>query len=221
MGFGSKSRKQAQQAQVNALNEQTRIQRQYMNMINQYNSEYDTRNADIIDLNRRVGDRIEQFERGEDITKIYPLISNTLTQGADAVRKTMDFTQGLGTNAYDQQDDRYQQKLRSVGERQIASNLASAIVSGVLGERDRDTGLLMDTSNYLSADKRAGYGLVGQGFQMSSNIFNNATTRRQMEMQRSNMMMGNLMSFISGGLSGFGGLSSAMGWFRPSQTSGN
>lgn len=218
MGFGKKSRKEAKRQQEEAYRRQQRQADQYDAMTQAYRNNFDKRNEYIIGLNERSGQRIEQFDRGEDITRIYPLLANTLTQGANAVRNTMDYTSGLGTNAYAQQDERYLQKLKSVAGRDISKALATAMVQGTNAERDRDTNLLMETSQYLNADRMAGFGLANNSFNMANTMFGNATTKRQMEIQRSNAMMGNLMNIIGGGLSGFS-MAGGFGLFMPKSMS--
>lgn len=216
MGFGSKSRKQAQQRQQQAYNSQQQAIQQAQAQRDAYNADFDNRNADIIGIGQRSSRRLRDLERGVDIGSVYSTLSNTLNQGANAVKNTMNFTGGLGTNAFAQQDPRYQQKLRSVAERDISKGLGQALAQGALGERDRDTGLVLDTNQYLSNDKKYGLGLTGQTVGDFSNLFGNSTTIRQQEMQRAQQAwgtFGNILSIGTGLATGFGGLASTFGLF--------
>lgn len=219
MGFGSASRKKAQAQQNQAYQNQLSATQKAEADYQAYKSNFNTRNAGIIGLQQRSQGRLNRLEKGDDIGSIYNVLGNTLTEGADAVKQTMGFTQGLGTNALAQQDPRFNKKLESVAGRQIASQMGRSLVQGVLGERDRDTGLVMDTSNYLSNDERYGLGLNQQNISNYSSLFGNASQIRQMEMQRAQMawsQFGNILSMGSGLMSGLGSLGVGFGKSRPS-----
>ena len=214
MGVGGNARKQAQANQNQAYQNQLLATQKAEADAQAYKANFNTRNAGIIGLQQRSQGRLNRLEKGDDIGSIYNVLGNTLTEGADAVKQTMGYTQGLGTNALAQQDSRYNQKLQSVAQRQIASQMGRSLVGGVLGERDRDTGIVMDTSNYLSGDERYGLGMNQQNVSNYGSLFGNASTIRQMEMQRAQMawsQMQGILSGASGLMSGLGGLGVGFG----------
>jgi hypothetical protein len=204
MGFGNKSRKEAKAAQEASL----ALQRQQFDAQNsrlhEYENSFATRNAGVIQQRDKSQNWLGRFEKGEDVSSLNPAFAKTAQESADAVTNSMQFAGKLGDNATHNAggDADYQAKLRSVSQRKIAGGVAQLNMGALQDEVANQRGILMDTSNFLNADSRAAFGMGGQVFDYTSTMFNNATTKRQMEMNRSNMMMGNLMGLISGGIQG-------------------
>lgn len=201
MGFGSNSRKQAQQQQLQAMQQQQQAFQNAQAQAQQYQSNFNTRNAGILGLQTSAQNWLRRYEKGADVASLNPAFVKNAQETADSVQKTMMVANRLGNNAMVKGDAGYQNKLNSVASRNIAKGLAQLNEQGLMSELDNQRGILMDTSNFLNADSRAGLSLNSELFSMTNSLFNNATTRRQMEIQRSNMMMGNFMQFLSGGIS--------------------
>lgn len=188
-----------QQAYNNALHEQQ-----------QYQASSATRNAPIRELQANAQSWLARYNKGEDVASLNPAFARHAQESANAVTNSMNYASSTGDTAtFGGGDKGYQDKLRSVASRNIAKGLAGMNMQALEGELQNNRGIVMDTTNFLNADARAGFGMSSDLFGMTNSIFNAATTKRQMEIQRSNQMMNNLMSAVSGGATGF---LTAMGW---------
>lgn len=162
------------------------------------------RNAGVQALQDNAVGYLNRYNKGEDVASLNPAFARHAQESAQAVQSTMNVAQGLGDTATHSlsKDAGYQSKLNSVASRNIAKGLAGMNMQALEGEVQNQRGIVMDTSNFLNSDARAGFGMTSDIAGMAGNYFNSATTRRQMEMNRSNMMMNNLMQGISGGVTG-------------------
>lgn len=208
MSFGGKSRREAQQAQVEALRRQNAILDQQDAWAQEYRRNFDTRNAGIISLQKSTQNWLNRYEKGADVSTLNPARVMANQQAADQVVNTMRTASKLGDRQLGGDAD-YQAKLNAVSTSRIGQGLARLNEAGLVNELNSRRGILMDTSAYLASDERAGFGLGSEVFNMSNAIFQNATTRRQMEMQRSQLAMGMFTSLLSGGLAGFSSVMSA------------
>lgn len=204
MGFGKKSRKEAQQQQVQAMALQQEAYHNAQAQQQAYQASAEVRNAPIRALQGQATNWLNRYEKGEDVAKLNPAFARHAQESANAVQSTLNVAQGLGDTATHSttKDAGFQAKLNSVASRNIAKGLAGMNMQALEGELQNNRGIVMDTTNFLNSDARAGFGMTSDLFGMTNQIFNSATTRRQMEMQRSNMMMNNLMQGISGGVTG-------------------
>lgn len=198
MGFAKKSRREAQQQQLQAMQMQRHAYDDAQRRFSEYQNSFNTRNAPVIGLQTSAQNWLNRYGRGEDIASLNPTLARNAQMSANQVGQTMRFASKLGDRRVGDAD--YQAKLNSLSTREISKGLAMLNEEGLLSELQSQRGILMDTSNFLNADARAGLGLSSELFNMTNSIFNNATTRRQMEIQRSNMMMQNFMGFLSTGI---------------------
>lgn len=215
MGFAKKSRKEAKRRQEEAMAMQRQAYADSQRMAQEYQNSFNTRNAGILGLQKQATDWLANYNAGTDVSKLNPAFAKYAQETAGQVQSTMQVANRLGDRMGGDKD--YQAKLNSLATRNIASQLAGLQEQSLMSELNNQRGILMDTSNFLNQDSRAGFGMQSELFGMTNSIFNNATTKRNMEIQRSNMMMNNLMQGIAGGISafsavgGFGGISSLFG----------
>lgn len=215
MGFGKKSRKEAKRQQEEAMAMQRQAYADSQRMAEEYRNSFNTRNAGILGLQSQATKWLEGYNSGTDVSKLNPAFAKYAQETANQVQSTMQVANRLGDRMGGDKD--YQSKLNSLASRNIAKGLAQVNEEGLMAELNNQRGILMDSSNFLNNDSRAGFGMQSELFGMTNSIFNNATTKRNMEIARSNMMMNNLMQGISGGISafaslgGFGGISSMFG----------
>lgn len=202
MGFGRKSRKEAQKAQVDALNQQNAILKESQRIAKEYRDSYSTRNAGVIKMNEGANNYLGRFAKGEDVASLNPALAQTLTNSANQTMNTLKYATSKLGDTSGQGDAGYQNKLLNVTQRQLGKATAAMNMQGLENEVANQRGIALDTANMLNADQRAGFGMQSDISGMASNVFNSATQRRQIEIQRSNQMMGNLMGAISGGFSG-------------------
>jgi hypothetical protein len=206
MGFGRKSRKEAQTAQVNALNQQNAILAEGQRQAAEYRASSSTRNAPMIQMQADATAFLNKYKKGEDVSTLNPALAQTLNNAANQTTNTLKYATAKLGDTSGQGDAGHQQKLLNVTQRKLGQGVAALNMQGLQDEVGNQRGIAMDTTNFLNADAQAGFGMQGQLSSMASSVFQNATTRRQMEIQRSNQMMGNLMGFVNGGLSAvFGG----------------
>lgn len=211
MGFAKKSRKEAKRQQEEALALQRQAYADAQRMAQEYQRSFNTRNAGIINLQNQATNWLERYNKGEDVAKLNPAFARYAQDTANQVQSTMQVANRLGDRMGGDKD--YQAKLNSLATRDIARNLAQLNEEGLLTELNSQRGILMDTTNFLNADSRAGFGMGSELFGMTNSLFANATTKRNMEIQRSNMLMDNFMRGIAGGINafasvgGFGGIS--------------
>jgi len=200
MGFARKSRKEAQTAQVNALARQNEILAESQRQAREYHATSATRNAPIIGLQQDANAWLGRYKRGEDVASLNPALAKTLLNTSNQYTNTLKYATGKLGDTSGQGDAGHQAKLLNVTTRELGKGAAALNMQGLENERANQTGIVMDTTSFLNADAQAGFGMQSQLGAMASSIFQNATTRRQMEIDRSNAMMANTMSFISGGV---------------------
>lgn len=206
MGFGNKSRKEAKAQQEAAMRQQQAQYDAYMRQVNEYNNSFNTRNAGLIAMRDSASSWLNRFNKGEDVAKLNPAFAKNALAAAETTKKTMQFASKLGDNSTMgvRGDADYQAKLRSSAEADVSKGLAFQNMQGLQDELGNQRGILMDSTNVLNSDSRAGVGMSAEGFNMTNSIFNNATTKRQMEIARSQAMMSNFMGFLGMGVQAFG-----------------
>lgn len=207
MGFGGKSRKQAQQAQIAALNQQNVLLDSQRKLAEDYRANFAVRNKGILDLQSKATGWLNRYEKGADVASLNPARVMANQQAADQVMSTMKVASKLGDRQAGGDAD-YQARLNSTATANIGKGLARLNEAGLVEELGNQRGILMDTSAYLSADEKSGFSMGSEVFNMSNSIFQNATTRRQMEMQRSQMALKMFTDVLGAGVGAF---SSVMG----------
>jgi hypothetical protein len=215
MGFGKKSRREAKAAQEAAMRQQQAAYAAAQQQVQAYQQSSAARNAPIIALQKGSQDWMNRFNKGTDVADLNPAFAKNAQESADAVMNSMNYASNFGDTATHGggADKNFQEKARSVAQRNIAKGVARLNMQGLENELQSNRGILMDTTNFLNSDARAGVGMSGDLFGMTNSIFNAATTKRKMEMERSNMMMQNMMGLISGGVQGFMAATGAGGMF--------
>lgn len=219
MGFAKKSRREAQAAQVAALNQQNQILQHTQQQNAQYQQGFDTRNAGVIKIRDRGNKFLDDYSKGTDIADLIPASVKMAQQTSDTVKNTITAAGRQGDASQLRGDKSYQDKLNSSLSAKLGKGMAAINDERLHSEVGQQTENVFNASNFLNSDAQAGLGLNTQAFGMANSIFSNATTRREMEIQRSNIMMNNLMQGLSGGVQGFltatgaGGAFSAGGAF--------
>lgn len=202
MGFARKSNREAQAAQVAALNQQNAILAQQQAAASAYRDGYATRNAGITALQSYATNFLDRYHKGEDISTLMPTSVENAQKSADAAKYTMQAASRQGDASQLPKDSGYQRKLEATTTARLGRALATINDNALHGEVDSNRDILMNTTNMLNADQQAGMGLYSQSFGMAQGVFNSATTRRQMEQARAAAMNNMLFQGISGGLQG-------------------
>ena len=226
MGFNKSERKNAQAQQQEAFKQQQQVVADQRNREKAYADSFDSRNANIIKLQKESGDRLDSIQKGSDLGSIYPYLMNMLNQGSDLSQRSLEAVNNIGT--YDQQDSRYVNKLREVSKRRIASETGRTFAGQAVNLAEQDKDMLSKTTQYLNADRQAGVGLTQQGVVNASGLFDNASQWRQSAIQEAQLGwqgFSSLMGLTTGVLAGIGtgGMSAGLsGMFKssPSPMSG-
>lgn len=212
MSFNKKARQEAAAQQAQMFAQQQAIFAAQQAKEKAYNDSFDKRNAGIIQLRGEALNWHNRYEKGTDVADLLPADMKIHQQAADTVRNTMTMARGMGDSSQLPRDADYQAKLSHVASARLGTGLA-AIASDRLSNRDAETRQTISQSeSYLNTDRQAGFQMGGQIFQMADNLWQNATTRRQMEVQIAQQAMGNLMNWVSVGVGAVSGLAGA---FKP------
>lgn len=202
-GFGKKSRREAKQAQEASMRQQQQLFEQTQSMFRDYQAGFDKRNAGIMALQSRAQKWLDDYDRGVDVAKLNPALAKTLMDSANITTRTMQVANQVGNRAMVQGDKGFQQKLNSLAQRQMYRDMASLNEQGLMAERANQTGIMMDTSNFLNSDRMAGMNLQGNLFGMGNSLVGMYTNKYNQEVARSNAMFNNMMGLISGGVGAF------------------
>ena len=202
MGFNSSAKKEAKRQQEEALRLEREAYAKAQASRDAYQSTYSTRNAPIIEAQKKSQDFLSRYEKGEDISSLDPTATKYAQQTADQITRTYKTANELGSNAFAKGDSGYQAKLNSVASRNVAKGLAQISEDSLLSNVDRNEQRSMQSTAFLNADQQAGMGLDSNIFQMSSSIFNDTTSKRKLEEDIGMAKMSMLMNGVFGGLSG-------------------
>lgn len=227
MGFNKKARKEATAQQQAMFAQQQKAYTDSQNAFNAYNSNFDKRNASIISLRDRGSNFLDRYSKGTDISELIPSSVKTGQMASDTVKNTIQAAGGIGDSSQLPKDAGYQQKLNSVMGANMARGLAQVNEAALQGEVGQQTENVFNASQFLNADAGTGLNLNNQIFNMSNTLWQNATTRRQMEIDVSNQAFGKMMQGLqfgvgiaSGGL-GAGGMFGAGGAFGSRSSGGS
>ncbi len=213
MGFAKKSRKAAKAGQEQALRDQQASFALSQQMAQDYNQGFEKRNAAMIALQTRAQSWLDSYDKGTDVSKLNPALAQTLMDAANVNMRTTQVVNRMGNNALVKGDKGYQQKLSSLAQRQMFRDMGALNEQGLMTERANQTGILMDSSNFLNSDRMSAFNMQSGVFGQSNSIFNNWTSKRNMEIARGNAMNNMLMQGVMGGVSGFITAGSAGGMF--------
>lgn len=211
MGFNRTARREAAAQQQAAYAQQQAVWTENQRQIQEYQRNFDTRNASMIQMLADDTSWFNKYKKGVDVSQLLPANVALGQQTSDMVKGTVAAMGRMGDASQLPNDAGYQSKLNSVMGARLGKGLA-AIQSDALANREagvRDS--IAQNSSYLNADRQAGIGMQGQLFQMSNQIWQNATTRRQMEIQVAQQAMGNLMGWVQMGVGAVSGFAGAFG----------
>lgn len=203
MGFAKDENRRAQADQEAALARERAVLDEQQKQVKAYQDSYNTRNAGMIVLQNHAKDWLDQYNKGVDINTLNPAFAKAGQDAAHQVMQTMGFASKMGDASQQNGDAGYQQQLSSLSARQIAKGLAAQQEEGLLSEKDNQTNILASSTGFLNQDSQAGIGLQGNLGDASSVLFQNATMKRKMAMERAQNMMNNLFSGISAGVGAF------------------
>lgn len=210
MGFGRKSRRRAQEAQWQVfLNAQSAAQQAQARLEELFRQQQQDMSG-IRELQQRALGRLARWDAGKDVSSIYPAIWQVGNEGAEAVRRTLGFTGGLGANALSQPDVEYQRKLQVLAGRDIAKGVSSGMVQSALQERGMDVNTVLQTGGLLGNLTQGQANVLRSNIENWLNLGSFITTIRQMEQNRTAMIWNNLANILSGA----SGLMSGIGMLR-------
>lgn len=206
-GFGRKSRKRAREAQWGAYNNYVTLLRRLEDVV----GGEDTRLRELSDewgwLRRGARGRLEGVEAGRDWMGVYGShLGRVLNEGSDLVRRSMDVTEGMGSNVLMQGDAGYRDKLRAWRGVEVARGVGRALAEGVSQEVWRDRELMMAAMGQeaeAGSRRLSGYSGLLQGW---LGALSSIGQIRQMEIMRGQSILGGVMGLLQMGLGFTGGL---------------
>lgn len=210
MSFNNKGQKEALAQQKESMALQKQVYNDSSKMFADYRKDYDTRNKAVIGMQGDAQNWLKRYGKGEDVSSLNPAFAKNSQESANQIKATMTAASKLGDRRGGDSD--YQAKLQNVAGREIAKYNSQLNEASLMDELNSNRGIAMDTSAFLNQDAQAGLGLQSQLFGMTGQLFNSASQRRQMEIQKAQASMQMLTGLISGGITGaFGAYGSYLG----------
>lgn len=217
MGFNGRARRGAAAQQQAAYAQQQAAFQHAQQQNTEYQNNFNTRNASIIDIRNRGTQFLSRYNRGTDVSELIPASIKTGQQAADTTRATVQAMGRMGDASQLPNDSGYQSKLNSIMGARLGRGLAAVNEAALQGEVGNQTQNVFNASQFLNQDSQVGLNLNNQTFDMTNTIWQNAFSRRQFEQQVAQQSFSNLMSGIQAGVgvaSGFfgaGGIMSHIG----------
>jgi hypothetical protein len=214
MGFNRAARREAAAQQEAARRQQQAAHDRASAQATEYQASFNKRNAGIIDIRDRGISFLDRYSKGRDINELIPASIANSQAAADTVRNTMSAAGRMGDASQLPNDAGYQSRLNSVMGASLGRGLAAINDQRLASEVGQQTSNVASASSFLNADSQAGLGLNNTLFSMTDTIWQNATTRRDMEIRVAQQAFGNMMSVVSAGVGFATGAFGASGFLR-------
>lgn len=211
------ARREASAQQQSAYKQQQAAYQTAQTQATAYQNDFTKRNAAITGIRDYGQQFLDRYHKGTDISELIPASVKYTQQAADTVKNTIQAAGRMGDSSQLHSDSNYQNKLNSVMGAKLGRGMAAINDERLNNEVGQQTENVFNASNFLNADAQAGLNLNSQMFNMSNAIWQNATTRRNMEIQVGQQAFGNLMqgiqvaTGIASGFFGAGGMMSGLG----------
>lgn len=213
MGFNKKARREATAQQQAAFQQQQTAFQTAQQQAQAYQGNFDKRNQAIIGIRDSGDSFLNKYRAGTDISELIPASVKLGQQSSDTIKNTMQAAGRMGDASQLHSDGNYQNKLNSLTSARLGRGLAAVNDERLHNEVGQQTENVFNASQFLNADAQTGLNLNSQLFGMTNTIWQNATTRRNMEIQVANQAFSNLMQGIQTGVGVASGFFGAGGMF--------
>jgi hypothetical protein len=206
MGFNKAAKREAAAQQAAAYAQQQAQFGEAQRQAREYQQSFNTRNAGIINLRDTGNAWLGKYGRGVDINELLPAQVALGQQASDTVKATVAAQGRMGDASQLPNDAGYHDKLNHVMGARLGKGMAAINADYLNSEHQGVKEDVFNATQLLNQDSQAGLGLNNQLFGMTESIWNNATTRRKMEIEVAQQSMGNLMGLVQmgvGAASGF------------------
>lgn len=208
--FGSKSRKAAKLEQERVLAENRRKAAEEEAYLKQQRQEIETEKAKFAPIQEEALQAYTKYRKGGDISGIYPELSATLGQAARTMQSSQRMPAAFGKT------DAYNRKLMGARQAGVATGLGELLTTAAEQKAQSDLGLATNVTNLNTGQRQLGMGTFQQLMGTAGQQFNEATAKRQMEIQRGEMArkafmdtIGGIANAAAGAMTGVGALQSA------------
>lgn len=191
MGFGKGERNAAKQEQERVRAENARKAAEEEAYLKAERAKSEAEQAKYAPIRDAALARVKDFDSGKDISAMYPGLAAVLGQTSRSLKASQRMPGALG------KDERYNAKLQTSRQGELNTSLGELMTTAANQKRGEDLNEAMGVTNLGAAERGFRSGSFQQLMNTAGQQFSEATAKRKMAMERSQMAFNNLLSGIN------------------------